>query len=71
MARAGTINLVDGYAEAAEAKGFVFMDTPGHDCIAATGYVAGGANLFRDRAGQCVRLQAGAKHQACDQYINV
>jgi altronate hydrolase len=37
MARAGTINLVDGYAEAAEAKGFVFMDTPGHDCIAATG----------------------------------
>src|SRR5258706_14851198 len=39
MARAGTINLAEvvAYAEAAEAKGFVFMDAPGHDRIAATG----------------------------------
>ena len=39
MARAGTINLVDvvGYAEAAEAKDFVFMDARGHDRIGATG----------------------------------
>jgi altronate hydrolase len=27
------------------AKGFVFMDTPGYDPVAATGQVAGGANL--------------------------
>jgi altronate hydrolase len=47
MAKAGTTNLVDvvRYAEPVTAKGFVFMDTPGHDPVAATGQVAGGANL--------------------------
>ncbi|PZW43139.1 altronate hydrolase [Humitalea rosea] len=47
MAKAGTTNLVDviGYAEPAIARGFVFMDTPGYDPVAATGQVAGGANL--------------------------
>jgi altronate hydrolase len=47
MAKAGTTNLVDviGYAEPATARGFVFMDTPGYDPVAATGQVAGGANL--------------------------
>jgi altronate dehydratase len=37
MARAGTINLVDvvGYAEAAEAKGFVFMGSV-FDCKPAS-----------------------------------
>ena len=33
------------YAEPITAKGFVFMDTPGYDPVAATGQVAGGANL--------------------------
>jgi altronate hydrolase len=47
MAKAGTTNLtgVYDYAEPVTAKGFVFMDTPGYDPVAATGQVAGGANL--------------------------
>ena len=47
MAKAGNTNLVDvlHYAEAVTKKGFVFMDTPGYDPVAATGQVAGGANL--------------------------
>jgi len=47
MAKAGTTNLVEviGYAEPATAHGFVFMDTPGYDPVAATGQVAGGANV--------------------------
>ncbi len=47
MAKAGSTNLVDvlHYAEAVTKKGFVFMDTPGYDPVAATGQVAGGANL--------------------------
>ncbi|MEW6641796.1 MAG: altronate dehydratase family protein [Pseudomonadota bacterium] len=47
MAKAGSTNLVDvlNYAEQITKKGFVFMDTPGYDPVAATGQVAGGANL--------------------------
>ena len=47
MAKAGSTNLVDvvRYAEPVIARGFVFMDTPGYDPVAATGQVAGGANL--------------------------
>ncbi len=47
MAKAGSTNLVDvvQYAEEVAARGFVFMDTPGYDPVAATGQVAGGANL--------------------------
>ena len=47
MAKAGGTNLVDvvRYAEPVTARGFVFMDTPGYDPVAATGQVAGGANL--------------------------
>ncbi len=47
MAKAGSTNLVDvvQYAEEVKARGFVFMDTPGYDPVAATGQVAGGANL--------------------------
>src|SRR6201993_417635 len=47
MAKAGSTNLVDvvGYAEPVTAKGFVFMDTPAYDPVAATGQVAGGATL--------------------------
>ena len=47
MAKAGSTNLVEvvNYAEQVTKKGFVFMDTPGYDPVAATGQVAGGANL--------------------------
>ena len=47
MAKCGSTNLVQvlRYAEAVTERGFVFMDTPGHDPVAATGQVAGGANL--------------------------
>ena len=47
MAKAGRTNLVDvvQYAEQVTRRGFVFMDTPGYDPVAATGQVAGGANL--------------------------
>jgi altronate hydrolase len=48
MAKAGSTNLVDvvRYAEPVTQRGFVFMDTPGYDPVAATGQVAGGANLL-------------------------
>ncbi len=47
MAKGGSTNLVDvlRYAEPVVTKGFNFMDTPGYDPVAATGQVAGGANL--------------------------
>jgi len=46
-AKGGTTNLagVYAYAERVEAKGFVFMDTPGYDPVSVTGMVAGGANM--------------------------
>ncbi|MCA0424038.1 MAG: altronate dehydratase family protein [Proteobacteria bacterium] len=34
------------YAEPVDARGFVYMDTPGYDPVAATGQVAGGANVL-------------------------
>ncbi len=48
VAKGGTTNLVDvvEYAQPVNAKGFVFMDTPGYDPVSATGQVAGGANLI-------------------------
>lgn len=47
VAKGGTTNLVEvyKYAERVSAQGFVYMDTPGYDPVAATGQVAGGANL--------------------------
>ena len=47
MAKAGSTKLVDvvKYAEAVTKSGFVLMDTPGFDPVAATGQAAGGANL--------------------------
>ncbi|HTU55375.1 MAG TPA: altronate dehydratase family protein [Acetobacteraceae bacterium] len=47
MAKAGSTNLTEvvRYAEPPSTRGFVFMDTPGYDPVAATGQVAGGANL--------------------------
>jgi len=48
ITKAGTSNLqeVYGYAEPVQAKGFVYMDTPGYDPVSATGQVAGGANMI-------------------------
>ncbi|GAB5467415.1 MAG: altronate dehydratase family protein [Rhodospirillales bacterium] len=46
--KGGTTALqgVYGYAEPIERPGFVFMDAPGFDPVAATGQVASGANLI-------------------------
>ncbi|CAN7417226.1 altronate dehydratase family protein [Paraburkholderia sp. SIMBA_050] len=48
VAKGGTTNLVEvyQYAERIDAKGFVFMDSPGYDPVSATGQVASGANLI-------------------------
>ncbi len=47
-AKGGTTTLtgVYHYAEKVDAKGFVYMDTPGYDPVAATGQVAGGSNVL-------------------------
>ncbi len=47
-AKGGTTNLraVLEYAEPINARGLVFMDTPGYDPVSATGQVAGGANVL-------------------------
>jgi altronate hydrolase len=47
-AKGGTTTMtgVYHYAEPVTEKGFVFMDTPGYDPVAATGQVAGGANVL-------------------------
>jgi arabinonate dehydratase len=46
-AKGGTTNLngVYKYAELIDAKGFLFMDSPGYDPASVTGEVASGANL--------------------------
>ena len=48
VAKGGTTPLqaVYKYAEPVTERGFVFMDTPGYDPVAATGQVAGGANML-------------------------
>jgi altronate hydrolase len=48
VAKSGTsaLNGVYLYAEPIEAKGFVFMDTPGYDPVSATGQAAGGAQII-------------------------
>ena len=47
-AKGGTTTLTEvyRYAEPVIAKGFVYMDTPGYDPVAATGQVAGGCNVL-------------------------
>jgi altronate dehydratase len=47
VAKGGTAPLAEVYrfAEPVEAKGFVYMDTPGYDPTSVTGQIAGGANL--------------------------
>lgn len=46
--KGGTTPLqgVYAYAEPIDKKGFVFMDSPGYDPVAATGQIASGANLI-------------------------
>ena len=53
-AKGGTTTLkgVYEYAEKVDAKGFVFMDTPGYDPVSATGQVAGGANVLAFTTGR-------------------
>jgi altronate hydrolase len=48
VAKGGSRRLeeVYEYAQRVEARGLVFMDTPGYDPVSATGQVAGGANLI-------------------------
>jgi altronate hydrolase len=41
-----TLTAVYRYAEPITGKGFVYMDTPGYDPVAATGQVAGGCNVL-------------------------
>lgn len=47
LAKGGSGPLVDvvGFAEPIRRRGFVFMDTPGHDPVSITGLVAGGCNV--------------------------
>src|SRR5215204_5291685 len=50
-----TLRAVYEYAEPVREHGFVYMDTPGYDPVAATGQIAGGANLiaFTTGRGSC------------------
>jgi altronate hydrolase len=47
-----TLQAVYEYAEQVKDRGFVYMDTPGYDPVAATGQVAGGANLIAFTTGR-------------------
>ncbi len=57
VAKGGTtaLNGVYLYAEPVQARGFVFMDSPGYDPASVTGMVASGANLvaFTTGRGSC------------------
>ena len=48
VSKGGTTNLnaVYNYADPVEARGLVFMDTPGYDLVSITGMIAGGANVI-------------------------
>jgi altronate hydrolase len=47
-----TLEAVYHYAEPITSKGFVYMDTPGYDPVAATGQVAGGCNILAFTTGR-------------------
>ncbi len=51
-------------------KGFVYMDTPGYDPVAATGQVAGGANMlcFTTGRGSAYGCSADPVGKACHQF---
>lgn len=65
ICKAGSTNLVDvyEYAEPVNAKGLVFMDTPGYDAIACTGQIAGGSNVMCFTTGRGSAY--GAKPTPC------
>jgi altronate hydrolase len=48
VAKGGTTPLMDvfEYGQKITTRGFVFMDTPGHDPVSITGLVAGGCNVI-------------------------
>src|SRR6266704_1229505 len=48
VTKGGTTPMTHGflYGEPITTRGFVFMDTPGHDPVSITGLVAGGCNLI-------------------------
>jgi altronate hydrolase len=48
VTKGGTTPLMDvfQYGEPITTRGFVFMDTPGHDPVSITGLVAGGCNII-------------------------
>ena len=48
VAKSGTspLNAVYEYAEPVTEKGFVYVDTPGHDPVCSTGQIASGANIM-------------------------
>jgi altronate hydrolase len=54
VTKGGTTPLQDVflYAEPITTRGFVFMDTPGHDPVSVTGLVAGGANVVAFTTGR-------------------
>jgi len=54
VAKGGTAPLTEVYrfAERVEARGFVYMDTPGYDPCSVTGQIAGGANLIAFTTGR-------------------
>jgi len=84
-AKGGTTNLVDvyRYAEPIEAKGFVFMDSPGYDPCSITGEVAGGCNVVCFTTGRgsvsgfkpapCIKIATNTtmfEHMAEDMDVN-
>src|SRR5207249_8759135 len=58
VTKGGTTPMMDvfNYGEPITTRGFVFMDTPGHDPVSVTGLVAGGCNLiaFTTGRGSCL-----------------
>jgi altronate hydrolase len=48
VTKGGTTPMMDVfmYGEPITTRGFVFMDTPGHDPVSITGLVAGGCNVI-------------------------
>jgi altronate hydrolase len=73
VAKSGSSPLVDvfRYAEPINARGFVFMDSPGYDPCSATGQIASGANLiafttgrgsvFGSKPAPCLKLASNAR----------
>src|SRR6266849_6391480 len=54
VTKGGTTPMMDvfQYGEPITTRGFVFMDTPGHDPVSITGLVAGGCNIICSTTGR-------------------